>query len=38
MLEPTGAETYALVDTPIGKLVARVAVKLTQRAGDRGFL
>ena len=38
MLEPTGPETYALVDTPIGKLVARVAGKLAQRAGDRGFL
>jgi len=38
MLEPTGPETYALVETPIGKLVARVAGKLAQRAGDSVFL
>jgi multiple sugar transport system ATP-binding protein len=38
MLEPTGPETYALVETPIGKQVARLAGKLTHRAGDRVFL
>jgi multiple sugar transport system ATP-binding protein len=38
MLEPTGPETYALVDTPVGKMVARIAGKLLQRVGDRVFL
>ncbi|MFZ2988060.1 ABC transporter ATP-binding protein [Ideonella sp.] len=34
MLEPTGPETYVLVDTPIGTLTARVAGRVTQRVGD----
>jgi multiple sugar transport system ATP-binding protein len=34
MLEPTGPETYALVDTPIGTLTARVPGRVTQRVGD----
>jgi multiple sugar transport system ATP-binding protein len=38
MLEPTGPETYAMVDTPVGKLVARVPGKVTQTVGERVFL
>ena len=38
MLEPTGPETYALVDTPVGTLTARVPGKVTQRVGERVFL
>jgi multiple sugar transport system ATP-binding protein len=34
MLEPTGPETYALVDTAIGCLTARVPGRLSQRVGD----
>ncbi|MBT9594415.1 MAG: sn-glycerol-3-phosphate ABC transporter ATP-binding protein UgpC [Vitreoscilla sp.] len=34
MLEPTGPETYALVDTPLGKWTARVPGKVAQRVGD----
>jgi multiple sugar transport system ATP-binding protein len=34
MLEPTGPETYALVDTPVGMLTARVPGKVTQHVGD----
>ena len=38
MLEPTGPETYALLDTPVGKLTARVPGKVHQRVGERVFL
>ena len=34
MLEPTGPETYAKVDTAIGTLTARVPGKLALRVGD----
>ena len=34
MLEPTGPETYAMVETAIGKLTARVAGKVHQHVGD----
>jgi multiple sugar transport system ATP-binding protein len=34
MLEPTGPETYALVDTPLGKWTARIPGKVGQRVGD----
>jgi multiple sugar transport system ATP-binding protein len=34
MIEPTGPETYAMVDTAVGKLVARVPGKVHQRVGD----
>ena len=34
LLEPTGPETYVLVDTPIGKLMARVPGKVHQAVGD----
>ena len=32
--QPTGPETYVLVDTPIGKLMARVPGKVHQAVGD----
>jgi multiple sugar transport system ATP-binding protein len=35
MLEPTGPETYATLDTPVGPLVARVPGKVLQQVGDR---
>ncbi|AKJ28456.1 ABC transporter ATP-binding protein [Caldimonas brevitalea] len=38
MLEPTGPETYAMVDTALGHIVARVPGKVTQRVGDRVHL
>ena len=38
MLEPTGPETYAMVETAIGKLTARVAGKVHQHVGDSVFL
>jgi multiple sugar transport system ATP-binding protein len=38
MIEPTGPETYALVDTPVGQLTARVPGKVNQGVGDRVFL
>jgi multiple sugar transport system ATP-binding protein len=34
MIEPTGPETYAIVDTAVGKLTARVPGKVHQRVGD----
>ena len=34
MLEPTGPETYAIIDTAVGKLTARVPGKVTDRVGD----
>ena len=34
LLEPTGPDTYAFVDTPLGSLVSRVAGTVTQRVGD----
>jgi len=34
LLEPTGPDTYAFVETALGKLVARVAGRVTQRVGD----
>jgi multiple sugar transport system ATP-binding protein len=38
MLEPTGPETYALVETPVGLLTARVPGKMHQHVGDAVFL
>ncbi|HEY2926948.1 ABC transporter ATP-binding protein [Piscinibacter sp.] len=38
MIEPTGPETYALVDTAVGKLVARVPGKVSEAVGERVFL
>ena len=38
MLEPTGPETYALVDTPVGLLTARVPGKVRQHVGEPVFL
>jgi multiple sugar transport system ATP-binding protein len=35
MVEPTGPETYAVVDTAVGRLTARVAGRLSQQPGDR---
>ncbi len=34
MIEPTGPETYALVDTPVGQITARVPGRVTQRVGE----
>jgi multiple sugar transport system ATP-binding protein len=34
MIEPTGPETYALIDTTVGHLMARLPGRLRQRAGD----
>jgi multiple sugar transport system ATP-binding protein len=34
MIEPTGPETYAFVDTPLGSLVVRVPGRVTQTVGD----
>jgi multiple sugar transport system ATP-binding protein len=34
LLEPTGPDTYAFVDTAIGSLVSRVAGSVTQRVGE----
>jgi len=34
LLEPTGPDTYAFVDTAVGTLVSRVAGTVTQRVGD----
>jgi len=34
LLEPTGPDTYAFVDTPLGSLVSRVAGTVTQRVGE----
>ena len=38
LLEPTGPETFALVDTPLGKLMARVPGKVHQQIGEQVFL
>jgi len=38
VLEPTGPETYVLVEAPISKLVARLGAKLAHRVGDSVFL
>jgi multiple sugar transport system ATP-binding protein len=38
LLEPTGPETLALVDTPLGKLMARVPGKVHQQLGESVFL
>ena len=35
MIEPTGPETYALVDTAVGKLTARVPGRLREAAGAK---
>jgi multiple sugar transport system ATP-binding protein len=35
MVEPTGPDTYALVDTAVGTLTARVPGTLAQRAGEQ---
>jgi multiple sugar transport system ATP-binding protein len=34
MVEPTGPETYALIDTALGHLLARAPGRLAQRSGD----
>ncbi|HSI60564.1 MAG TPA: sn-glycerol-3-phosphate ABC transporter ATP-binding protein UgpC [Ideonella sp.] len=34
MLEPTGPETYVVIDSPVGSLTARVAGKVAQRVGQ----
>jgi multiple sugar transport system ATP-binding protein len=34
MVEPTGPETYALIDTAFGHLLARAPGRLAQRSGD----
>ena len=34
LVEPTGPETYVLVDTPVGKMMARVPGKVHQAVGD----
>jgi multiple sugar transport system ATP-binding protein len=34
LLEPTGPDTYAFVDTPIGQIVLRVAGRVIQQVGD----
>ena len=34
MVEPTGPETYALIDTALGHLLARAPGRLVQRSGD----
>jgi multiple sugar transport system ATP-binding protein len=38
MIEPTGPETYALVDTAVGKLTARVPGKVVHSVGEKVFL
>ena len=38
MIEPTGPETYAMVETALGNVTARVPGKVSQRVGDRVFL
>jgi len=38
LVEPTGPETYVLVDTPIGKMMARVPGKVHQAVGDNVHL
>ena len=38
LLEPTGPDTYAFVDTAMGSLVLRMAGRITQRVGDRVHL
>ncbi len=38
MLEPTGPETYAIVDTALGAITARLPGKLRQRVGDEVLL
>ena len=34
LVEPTGPETYVLVDTPMGKMMARVPGKVNQQVGE----
>ena len=34
LLESTGPDTYAFVDTPMGSLVLRTGGRVTQRVGD----
>ncbi len=34
LVEPTGPETYVLVDTPMGKMMARVPGKVHQQVGE----
>jgi multiple sugar transport system ATP-binding protein len=38
LLEPTGPDTYAFVETPMGKLVLRTGGHVTQRIGDNVFV
>ena len=38
MLEPTGPETYAMVQTAVGKFTARINGKVMQSVGDNVFL
>jgi multiple sugar transport system ATP-binding protein len=35
MIEPTGPETYAVIDTAVGHLTARVPGRLSRQVGDR---
>jgi multiple sugar transport system ATP-binding protein len=35
MIEPTGPETYAVIDTAVGNLTARVPGRLVRHVGDR---
>ena len=34
LLEPTGPDTYAFVDTAMGRVVLRMAGRVVQRVGD----
>jgi multiple sugar transport system ATP-binding protein len=38
MVEPTGPETYAVVDTPVGRLTARLAGRANLQPGDKTAL
>jgi multiple sugar transport system ATP-binding protein len=35
MIEPTGPETYAVIDTAVGTLTARVPGRLVRQVGER---
>jgi multiple sugar transport system ATP-binding protein len=38
LLEPTGPDTYAFVDTVMGAIVLRVAGRVSQRVGEAAHL
>jgi multiple sugar transport system ATP-binding protein len=38
MVEPTGPETYALIDTALGHLLARAPGRLALRSGEAAHL